>query len=367
VSRITLVISSLGPGGAERVLATMANHWSAAGREVTVVTLGDGEPFYRLDPRVKRVDLALTGQSPTPAHAVWRNLGRVRRLRETLAALAPGVVISLIDQTNVLTLLAARPLGIPVIVTEHSDQLLGQIGVAWRGLRRWTYPGARRVVVLNERMRRRFAAWLGSRVVVIPNAVEAPGDTGPAGDPAAPVRTVVSMGRLGEEKRFDLLLRAFARVSPAHPDWRLLILGDGPLRAELEALRDSLGLRDRVELPGVVREPHAALRRGDLFVLASRTEAFPMALVEAMACGLAVIATEYHEGVREIVRDGVDGRLVAPGDPEALGAAMDHLMGDAAARGRLAARALEVRERFGVPSVMARWDHLLEGVVAPCP
>jgi glycosyltransferase involved in cell wall biosynthesis len=251
-----------------------------------------------------------------------------------------------------------------VIVTEHSDQRLGQIGPVWRGLRRWTYPGARRVVVLNERMRRAFAAWLGSRVVVIPNAVEVPGDAGLAGDPAAPLRTVVSMGRLGEEKRFDLLLRAFARVSPTHPDWRLRILGDGPLRGELEALRDTLGLRDRVELPGVVREPHGALRRGDLFVLASRTEAFPMALVEAMACGLAVIATEYHEGVREIVRDGVDGLLVAPGDAAALGAAMDRLMADPAERRRLATRALEVRERFGAAKIMAMWDHLLDAVAA---
>ncbi len=345
------------------MLATMANHWGAAGREVTVVTLGAGEPFYRLDARVKRVDLALAGESPTPVHAVWRNLGRIRRLRETLAGLKASVVISLIDRTNVLTLLAARPLGVPVIVAEHSDPLT-RIGPFWQGLRRWTYPGARRVVVLNERTRRVFAAWLGTRVVVIPNAVEVPGDAGLAGDPAASVRTVVSMGRLGEEKRFDLLLRAFARVSPTRPDWRLLILGDGPRRADLEALRDALGLRDRVELRGVVREPHEVLRRGDLFVLASRTEAFPMALVEAMACGLAVIATEYHEGVREIVRDGVDGLLVAPGDPEALGAAMDRLMADAAERRRLAARALEVRERFGVPRVMGMWDQLLDVVAA---
>jgi glycosyltransferase involved in cell wall biosynthesis len=342
----------------------MANHWGAAGREVTVVTLGAGEPFYRLDARVKRVDLALAGESPTPVHAVWRNLGRIRRLRETLAGLKASVVISLIDRTNVLTLLAARPLGVPVIVAEHSDPLLARIGPVWQGLRRWTYPRACRVVVLNERARRVFAAWLGDRVVVIPNAVEVPAGGGPAGDPAAAVRTVVSMGRLDADKRFDLLLRAFARVSPTRPDWRLLILGDGPRRTELEALRDALGLRDRVELRGVVREPLEVLRRGDLFVIASRTEAFPMALVEAMACGLAVIATEYHEGVREIVRDGVDGLLVAPGDPAALAAAMDRLMADPAERRRLATRALEVRERFGASKVMAMWEHLLDAVAA---
>lgn len=357
--RVALVIGSLGPGGAERVLCTLANYWAERGAEVRVLTLDEGStaPFYRLDGRVCLLVLGIAGHSPTPFHAVWNNLKRIRRLRRVLREIAPNLVISFIDRTNVLTLLAARGLGFPVVVAEHSDPILNRIGLVWGGLRRWTYRFATRVVVLNERARRFFDSRVGRRAVVIPNPVEVtPSSKLPA---SLPVRRAAAMGRLGEEKRFDILLEAFARVSPAHPDWRLIILGEGPLRSELEDLRDRLGLGDRVEIPGVMENPHAVLRGCDLFVLSSQMEGFPLALCEAMACGLPVIATEYHEGVRDIIRDGEDGVLIPPGDPGALAAAMDRLMSNESERRRLGARATEIRDRFSTEKVMRMWDSLV--------
>lgn len=367
--RIALVISSLGPGGAERVLSIMANHWAQAGWEVLVLTLEGGPrpPFYALHPRVRHRRLDVPGHSPTLLHAIWGNLTRVVRLRRALAAGDPTAVISFIDRTNVVTLLAAMGLGVPVLVTEHSDPLLNRIGAPWEWLRRWTYPRARRIVVLNERARRIFAPRFGDRVTVVPNPVHVPAAEALARRPPGPGRTVVAMGRLGPEKRFDLLLEAFARVSPKHPDWRLVILGEGPRRRELEALRDALGLAGKVELPGLAPDPYPVLAGSDLFVLSSQLEGFPMALCEAMACGLPVIATEYHEGVREIVRDGDNGVLVPPSNQGALAAAMDRLMSDDAERRRLAARAVEIRERFGATRVMNTWTALVEATAPAGP
>jgi glycosyltransferase involved in cell wall biosynthesis len=197
-------------------------------------------------------------------------------------------------------------------------------------------------------------------VHVVPNPVdvEALGTDGARELPIAP-RTLVAMGRLARQKGFDVLLDAFARCAPAHPEWKLLILGEGEERTRLEAQVRALGLDGRVQLPGRVQRPGAILRRAELFVLPSRWEGFPNALLEAMACGVAAIAADCPSGPRDIVRPGVDGVLVPPEDPAALAAALDRLLTDGEERRRLAARAPEVRERFGLPQVMARWDALL--------
>jgi glycosyltransferase involved in cell wall biosynthesis len=172
----------------------------------------------------------------------------------------------------------------------------------------------------------------------------------------------VSVGRLSEEKGHDRLLAAFARVAPSRAGWRLVIAGEGPLRADLEALRDRLGLRERVDLPGLVRDVSGLFARADVYVLASRREVFPMALCEAMANGVPAVAMEYRPGVREIVRDGMDGVVVPAGDVPALAAAMGRLMDDPMERRRLGAGAVQVVERYGVDRVLTLWETLLDAV-----
>jgi glycosyltransferase involved in cell wall biosynthesis len=172
-------------------------------------------------------------------------------------------------------------------------------------------------------------------------------------------RSVVAMGRLTRQKRFDLLLRAFHQCAKKHDGWSLIILGEGEERRSLEALTSELGLRGRVSLSGLVQEPTQILKGAELFVMSSQYEGFPNALLEAMACGVAVISTDCASGPREIIRDGVNGVLVPPNDVEALASAMDRLMSNQAERQRLGANAREVTERFSIGKIMNMWDELL--------
>jgi glycosyltransferase involved in cell wall biosynthesis len=363
-ARLTLVIASLGPGGAERVAATLASHWARAGYAVTLLTLDDGStpPFFELDPAVRHVPLAVTRASRSRAAGLIRNLGRVVVLRRAIRASRPDVVLSFTDSTNVLAL-TATPSGLPVVVAEHTDPERHPLPGVWRALRALTYPRAAAVVTPNAETRDALPPRVRSAVRVIPNPVTggAPGARPTAGGrpPLA-----VAVGRLSEEKGHDLLLEAFAQVAPRFPAWRLAIAGEGPLRAALERQRDRLGLAARVELPGLVRDVGSLLARADLFVLPSRREVFPMALCEAMASGIAPVVAEYRPAVRELVRDGVDGLVVPAGDAVALAAAMGRLMADEAERRRLGGRAPEILERYGVERVVRRWEELLGAVAS---
>lgn len=360
--RLTLVIAAMGAGGAERVLSIMANHWATRGHIVTVLTFDDGTqpPFYRMDARVRCTALDLVRASRGALEALAQNLWRIVRLRRALRAIRPDAVISFMTETSVLTLLAARGLGVPVLVSEHSDPWRFPLGRSWAWLRRWSYRFAPRIVVLNGQARAYFPRRLQAALAVIPNPVLPPPR---AAATRARARQVVAMGRFTEQKGFDLLLRAFAEVRARHPEWTLVIMGDGPLRTELTGLARALGLESRVRLAGVVPDPYAVMGGSELFVLSSRYEAFPMALCEAMACGMAVIATEYHRDVRDIVRDGENGLLVPVEDVAALVAAMDRLMTNDAERRRLGACAAEISERYGVERVMGQWDELLAATV----
>jgi GalNAc-alpha-(1->4)-GalNAc-alpha-(1->3)-diNAcBac-PP-undecaprenol alpha-1,4-N-acetyl-D-galactosaminyltransferase len=140
-------------------------------------------------------------------------------------------------------------------------------------------------------------------------------------------------------------------------------LGEGSMRAELEALRAQLGLVECVHLPGSVKNVDAHLRQAELFVMPSRFEGFPMALCEAMACGLPVLAADCLSGPREIVRDGVDGILIPVKDVDALAAGLDRLMGDPAQRQQLAQAAPQVLDRFGLERVMDMWIDTIKQVV----
>lgn len=366
--RVTFVVPVIASGGAEHALVILARRWAEAGRAVTVLTYDDGSrpPFYELDARIRHVPMGIAGDSAGLASAVRNNLRRARLLRRELRRARPDVIVSFIDQTNVLTLLAAEGLGVPVVAVEQSDPHTFPMKPAWARLRLLAYARAARVVLLSARDADFFPPRLRGRVAVIPNPFvpppPAPPDAGPRTD-ATRRPTLIGVGRLHRDKGFDILLEAFSMLASDHPEWQLTILGEGDERGRLEARRDELRLGGRVSLPGRVKDPYTFLRRASLFALPSRAEGFPLALCEALACGLPAVCADCAGGVRDIIEDGANGLLVPANDPAALARALGRLMGDEAERERLARRAPEIVERFSPEKTFAAWESLLREVV----
>lgn len=349
-------------------MALMANYWGEQDHDVTLITLDAAEQdFYALNPAVVRVGLGLSRASSNLREALEHNIGRIARLRHAICSSNPDVVISFMEKTNVLALLATWGLPIPVVVSERIDPRYHSIGRAWAFLRWLMYRRASAVVIQTDALREWAARFISHRAVyVIPNPISQNIHGGRMeGNGASREKIVASMGRLDAQKGFDNLLRAFARCARTHPDWSLMIIGEGPERPRLESLAAELGITSRVRLLGRLRDPFEILRCADLFVLASRYEGFPNALVEAMACQLPVVSTDCPSGPREIICNGVDGILVPPDDMSALADAMGRLMESPLERERLRMRAARVVERFSLDRIMKSWSDLLVHLARP--
>lgn len=331
--RIALVIGSLQGGGAERVAGILAQGWRGRGHAVDLVTLepADAVPAYGLDPGLRVLRLDGSRPARNRLQALGRELANVRKLGRALRELRPDVVVSFLDQTNVLTLLACLGSGLPVVVSERSHPGRQPLGRAWRLLRRLTHPLAAALVVQTPEIGR-WCRRFNTNIRVIPNPVlPAPEIAGPGSGPV-----LLAAGRLSREKGFDILIRAFALLASRHPQWNLHIHGEGPQLGALEALVRSLRLTDRVALPGWVPDLAARMAQARIFVLASRWEGFPNALCEAMAAGLACVAADCPGGgPAAIIRQEKDGLLVPPDDVPALAGALDRLVSDQELRARL--------------------------------
>lgn len=366
--RIALVIHALHGGGAECVAAQMANHWSEQGDQVTLITLDTvSSDVYQVNDRVRRVGLNLMGTSRGIFQAIWNNRRRIRSLRSALHAACPDCVVSVTDRTNILTLLACRGWAVPVVIAEHSDPRHQDLGPIWERLRRSNYTRASAAVVLTQAVAEHFRRHFGRLpIFVVPNGIRAPGGGNLAGpDPTS--RRIVAMGRLSPEKGFDRLIDAFASIAERHSDWQLQIAGEGPLHTPLADQIKQLPLTDRIQLVGWMDDPAAFLMQGAIFVLASHYEGFPVALLEAMAAGLAVISFDCDSGPREIVRHDQNGLLVPADDVQALATAMERLICDQKLRTRLGAAARDVVNRFSDQQFAQCWNDVLDYVLETTP
>lgn len=356
------MVPSLGAGGTEHVVNLLANHWASIGHAVFLITLDPNAavPYYPTDPKVKAVSLDLPPRKTSAPRALWLASKRILAIRRTLKSIKPDVVVSFLTRTNVLTLIAKIGIGVPVIVSERNNPAQQRFGTTWETLRGILYPRAFGLITMTVGAMNYFPLSMRRRSWVIPNAVELPRFQ----RSEAKANRLVAVGRLVPQKGFDLLIEAFATIEKKHPDWQLVIWGEGPDRKTLEARRDARGLTDRIAMPGVSERPGSWLETADAFVLSSRFEGWGIVLLEAMAWGLPCVSFDCEWGPGEMIQNEVDGILVPRDDVGALARQLSRVMSDGELRRRLAEAAKISTQRFSHAQVMAAWDGVIEDALA---
>ena len=360
--RFTMLIHSLTGGGAERTMLRTAGGLARRGHRVDIVLFAPVVTYPREVPRAarlivlcERAEWAQRVRADMPEGVLWRSkrfpparlagpaaglvrefsssatillrpaaLGRALRLALYIERERPDVVFANLTAAEYAAFFAARLVSSPPPIVPVLRSV-AEPGTKHTRRRRLLFPAAAHLVAVSRGVAENLAAVVGvpeNRITVIynpaalPTAIrraEAAPDHPWFRDSGPPV--VLGVGRLVPQKDFRTLIEAFRCVLAERP-CRLLILGEGPMRAELEGRVQALGLDDRVSLPGWAENPYAFMARAGLFVLSSRHEGFPGALVEALACGCPAVSTDCPAGPSEILEDP---DLLAPvGDPEAL-------------------------------------------------
>ncbi|MGE4552057.1 MAG: glycosyltransferase family 4 protein [Desulfovibrionaceae bacterium] len=358
--KLFLFLGSIGGGGAQRMVCLLANAWAAEGHEVTVAHYDlerDAFPFPQSEAVVLR-RLPLSLPVKTRGQAIRRFVSDVGALRKAIRHEAPDAVVAFLPQANVLAVLACLGTGIPLVVTELCHPAHDDIGRLWGRLRRLLYPLARRLVVQTRDIHDWFLTHNRQPSLIIPNPVPTPViDWEP--HHAAGRKTILAAARLSYQKNLSLLARAFARLADRHPDWDLDIYGLGEEKELLEGIVRDNRLEGRLRLPGWTSEYTRRLTECDLFVLCSRFEGMPMALAEAMACGVACISTDCPSGPADLITDGENGLLVPVEDLDALTGAMDRLMSDDALRADMGRKARRITDRLGLEHITAAWSQCI--------
>lgn len=334
--KVLFFTASLGGGGAEMHLLRVVNALDRSGFEPLVAVAQSGGSYET----ALAEDVPVYGLNPTGIRSsTVRMMRSVRPLRQLIQAHRPDLVCSVMDHANVAAILACR--GLPqrprlVVCTQNSP--LAQYGRTWHPLDRLTlgaiarlYPQADRIVALSEGVAAEVQGLVNpprtshlTPIEVIYNAgvdgaVQRGGREGlilrQGQTPRLPL--LVACGRLHPQKGYPYLLEALALVRQTLPV-QLWIVGEGSLRPSLERQIQDLGLTHAVQLLGFRANPYQYMAAADLFVLPSLYEGFGNVIVEAMACGTPVLATDCPHGPAEILEQGKHGLLVPPANAEAL-------------------------------------------------
>ncbi len=359
-------------GGAEKVLSYLAPALAAEGAEVTVLTaqpIGLGLPPIEHCTTAKgELTVARLPTSRVRFLGTWLYASHLRRwLRSHPIDLA---YVSMLKHDAYVAVGVGRERGFPVVLRPEGAGATGDI--AWQSWGRFGRTIARRcrqadaVVSISSPITEelRQDGYDPDRIHALPNGVPVPETCWQRRDHWREAPRAVFVGRLAPEKGLDTLVRAWSNVRASWPTARLTLVGEGPERAGLESQVAALGLSDAVEFAGAVTDPTAALRAADLFVLPSREEGMSIALLEAMALGLPLIASSVP-GNRRIVQDFKHGRFVSPNDPEALAAViLDQWQNfDRAVQMGRTARS-RVRNEFSIAAVARRHMALFRQLIA---
>jgi GalNAc-alpha-(1->4)-GalNAc-alpha-(1->3)-diNAcBac-PP-undecaprenol alpha-1,4-N-acetyl-D-galactosaminyltransferase len=366
---IIFILYGIGPGGAERVTVNLLNYWAAKSWDISLVTYDQKyeKDFYSLSDRVRRIRVDPSGHhlqirpGDSKLAFIWKHVRLSMELRKIIKSLIANhhqpIIISFIAQTNLLTLLARFFLKVPIIVSErvYPSFCISRVEKCARSL---LYPLASAVVIPSTKMANYFGRLIRRRTHVIANPIELGQNVALAGRE----KIILAVGRLDEQKRFDLLIQAFAKIATQFADWKVQIVGSGPCLQSLQQLSRELGIASRIHFVGNVHNIAEYYGRASVFILSSDFEGFPNALAEAMTHGCAVIASDCPSGPSDLIEQGISGYLFEPGNAQQLSDHLATFLLNPTLRDTLGVQARKATQAFSIDKISKAWEDLFDEI-----
>lgn len=360
---IAFLILDMNSGGAQRATSSLANYMSSKGHNVSVITVDNCDSFYSLDGTVKKSFLELPklpkGKGLRRLFAV---IGRSFALRKNVQALNPDVIIGMSNVMTSYAIFCTKFSKIKAIGTERSNPYLLNASPLMGLLRKVNTFLCDGFIFQTEKAKQFFPKAAYKKCVVIPNAVFNPlvKQIEPSEKRS---KTISAMGRLSHEKGFDTLINAFSFVEKSAPDFNLIIYGEGELRDKLLSRINDLGLLEKVNLLGENVNALFDIANSSVFVLSSRFEGMPNALMEAMACGVPCVSTKCEMGPEELISDGENGLLVPVNDEQALAKAILRIVKDKQLSSKLSKNCIKIRETHSIEAIGNKWINVCSRVI----
>ena len=350
--KILLFVDKLFGGGAERVASNLLNHLCKK-HNVKAIIFNDKLPTYPLNPQIQIQKITVDCKI-----RILHPFERMHKIRESIKQNNPDLIISFMVSLNMYIAIANCNTHKKLILSEHTTMQARQTLFEW--LTRHTLYRFASKVVLVTKSDYNFANWLENKAFIY-NPLSYPITT----SHYEREKTIIAISSLRRWhiKGFDMLIKAWAKIAPFHPDWKLHFVGTNDDDI-ISNMARNYNIENQVVFEGWVNDIDRIMRNGSIFVLSSRQEGFPCSLIEAMSQGCACVAFDCKTGPNEIITNGVNGLLANNGDIDDLSSKLQSLIEDDNLRKQIANNAIKDVQQFDGTRIMNDWDNLIDEITA---
>jgi glycosyltransferase involved in cell wall biosynthesis len=356
MAKIVFFINELSAtGGSERVATVLANQLLKIGHEVFFITwIGPNESFFYLDESIKIYNLY-----DKPINIFKSYFSSLIKYKKVLKTVKPDYVIDVCTAMSLLSLPATIFTKKKVITWEHFNTNVNWNFLTARLSRFFAAQFSLKVVTLTDFDKENYEKkFFAKNATTISNPITIELEKDDKADLSA--KKVLAIGRLTDQKGFDLLLHAWRIVCNYEKDWLLTIVGDGEREQELKNLANSLEIEKNIMFEKSTNNIREYYKSSSIYVMSSRFEGLPLVLIEAKAFGLPIISFDCKTGPREIIRSNIDGILVPPENIELLAQAIKELIADKSKREKYGQKSIEDVSRFSVNSFVEKWQKIIK-------
>ena len=351
---LLLIISSIQRGGTQKNIIDLYNYWKSSGHDIKIITYD--QKIQNINKKIRKnvINLGLLKNSQNLFQSILNNLKRIIALRKIIKENPKVTILSFLCSTNIITIFAGFGLKNKLFVCERNDMKHQDIGRIWHILRIFFYRFANKIITNNKRnfnILEKLAK--KNKIYFIPNHIllkKFP--------KKKPEKIILSVGRLHSQKGFPELIKAYALSKAPSKNWKLVIIGEGPERKNLKKIVKNLKLKNKIFFKGFM-DPYYWYQKSSIFILASRFEGTPNALLEAMSMKLPVIITNFPGGMY-YVKNKKSGLIVPSLNVSTLKKAIDEIINNKNLRNKLAAGALRnIKLLANHKKIFKEWDRLI--------